>query len=76
MFRDLGIAVEPRAEYTEEQNGLTERAGAIIISRAQAINIDAGLPNDLANECVMTVIYLLNQTPVKALGWRAQYEVV
>jgi hypothetical protein len=61
VLRDLGIVVEPRAEYAEELNGMTERAGAIIISRARAIKIDAGLPKNLANECVMTAIYVLNR---------------
>jgi hypothetical protein len=31
FFLDRGIEVEPRAPYTEEQNGLIERAGSTII---------------------------------------------
>jgi hypothetical protein len=31
VLRDLGIVVEPRAEYTEEQNSLSEQAGKIIV---------------------------------------------
>jgi len=76
LLRDLGIAIEPRAPYTEEQNGGTERAGATIIIRARAIRIEACLPKELSNECVMTAIYLLNRTPIKALTWRTPFEAV
>jgi hypothetical protein len=76
LLKDLGIAIEPRAPYTEEQNGGTERAGATIIVQAQAIRIEACLPKELSNECVMTAIYLLNRTPVKALAWRTPFEAV
>jgi hypothetical protein len=31
VLRDLGIVVDPRAEYTEEQNGLSEQAGKMIV---------------------------------------------
>ena len=76
LLRDLGIAIEPRAPYTEEQNGMTERAGATIIARARAIRLEASLPKELSNECVMTAIYLLNRTPVKALTWGTPFEAV
>ncbi|KAI1557753.1 hypothetical protein PtrEW4_012069, partial [Pyrenophora tritici-repentis] len=36
VLKDLGIIVEPRAEYTEEQNGLSEQAGKMIVIRARA----------------------------------------
>jgi hypothetical protein len=67
LLRDLGIAIEPRAPYTEEQNGGTERAGATIIIQARAIRIKACLLKELSNECIITAIYLLNRTPIKAL---------
>jgi hypothetical protein len=31
LCRELGIRYEPRAEYTEEQNGLAERAGSLLV---------------------------------------------
>ncbi|KAF1938013.1 hypothetical protein EJ02DRAFT_426066 [Clathrospora elynae] len=31
LWKDLGIRYEPRAEYTEEQNGLAERAGLLLV---------------------------------------------
>jgi hypothetical protein len=76
LLKELGILIEARAPYTEEQNGMIERAGATIITRARAIRIDARLPKEVSNECVMTAIYLLNRTPIKALTWRTPFEAV
>jgi hypothetical protein len=75
FFLNRGIEVELRAPYTEEQNGLIERAGSTIIVRGRAIRIGSGLPKELANECAMTAAYLLNRTPVESLGWKTPYEV-
>jgi hypothetical protein len=68
LFLNEGIEVEPRAPYTEEQNGLIERAGLTIIVRGRAIRIGSSLPKELANKCAITAVYLLNQTPVKSLS--------
>jgi hypothetical protein len=76
LLRDLGIAIEPRAPYTKEQNRMTERAGATMIARARAIRLKASLLKELLNECVMTAIYLLNRTPVKALTWGTPFKAV
>jgi hypothetical protein len=61
FFLDKSIEVEPRALYTEEQNGLIERTDSTIIVRGCAIQIGSVLSKNLANECAMTAVYLLNQ---------------
>jgi hypothetical protein len=76
MFRELGVVVELRTEYTEEQNGLTERAGSTIVTKARAIGIIRDLLMELSNECCMTAIYLLTRTPTETLAWRKSYEIV
>jgi hypothetical protein len=76
VLRDLGIRVERRAEYTEEQNGLSEQAEKMIVIQARAIRIDGRLPMELSNECCLVAVYLLNRTPVELLGWKTLYEVV
>jgi hypothetical protein len=75
FFLDRGVKIEPRAPYTEKQNGLIKRASSTIIVRGRAIRIGSGLPQELANECAMTAVYLLNQTPVESLGWKTPYKV-
>jgi hypothetical protein len=76
VLRDLGIVVEFRAEYTEEQNGLSEQAVKMIVIRARAIRINGRLPIELFNKCCLVAAYLLNRTPVESLGWKTPYEVV
>lgn len=76
MFRELGIVVEPQAEYIEDQNSLTERAGSTIITRGQAIRIGRDLPIELSNKCCMAAVYLLNGTPTEALARKTPYEIV
>ncbi|KAJ8115207.1 hypothetical protein OPT61_g3085 [Boeremia exigua] len=71
VCRDLGVAVEPRA--TEAQNRAIKRAGRSLITQARAIRLNAGLPEEYVNECVMSAIYLLNQTPVEAIDWSCPY---
>ena len=56
MFKELGIVVEPQAEYTKEQNSLTERAGQTLVVRGRAIRINAGLPIEVSNECLMLAV--------------------
>jgi hypothetical protein len=60
MFKELGIVVEPQAEYTKEQNSLIERAGSTIVTRGRAIRIGGDLPIELSNECCVAAVYLLN----------------
>jgi hypothetical protein len=73
---DLGIRYEARAEYTEEQNDLAERAGSLIVIRSRAMRIQAGLPKSLAHELIRTAAYVLNRTPTEAPQWKTPYEVV
>jgi hypothetical protein len=73
---DLGIVLGLRAEYTEEQNNLSEQAGKDYVIRARAIRIDGRRPMELSNECCLVAVYLLNRTPTEALGWKTPYEVV
>ena len=65
-----------RDRYTDEQNGLAERAGSLLIIRARAMRIQAGLPKSLSNELICTAAYVLNRTPTEALAWKTPYEVV
>ena len=60
LCKGLGIRYEPRAEYTEEQNGLAERAGSLLVTRSRAMRIQARLPKSLAHELIRTAAYILN----------------
>ena len=57
---DLGIRYEPRAEYTEEQNGLAKRAGGLLVLRARAMRLQSNLLELLTHELIRTAAYVLN----------------
>ena len=76
LCAELGIRYEPRAEYADEQNGLAERAGKLLVIRARAMRLGGNLPKSLSNELLRTAAYILNRTPTEALGWKTPYEIV
>jgi hypothetical protein len=74
ICRDLRIALELRA--IKAQNRAIERDRKAIFMRGRAIRLHDGLPKEYANECFMSVIYLLNRTPVEAINWSCPYTKV
>ena len=62
-----GLEVEQSLPYTQDQNGLAERSGGVLMNRARALCIESGLPENLWPEFVQTAGYLLNRSPIKAL---------
>lgn len=76
ITKQAGIKVELRAPDTPEQLGLAEKAGHVIITKARALRIHAGLPKSLSNELAITAVRILNIIPTKALQWKTPYELV
>ncbi|KAJ5670387.1 uncharacterized protein N7477_005750 [Penicillium maclennaniae] len=75
-FRTQGIEVKTSPPYQPEQNPFAERSGAVIISRARAMIIQASLPEYLWPEAVQAAVYVLNRTPNKKLGWKTPYQAL
>jgi hypothetical protein len=76
-FMDMrGIRVERSAPDTPQQNGHAERSGSMIVAKARSLSIESRLPRDLWPELILTAVYILNRTPVKALAWKTPYEIV
>jgi hypothetical protein len=69
------IDCEVSAPRTQQQNGLGERSGGVIMTRARAMRIGANLPHNLWKETVNAAAYLHNRTPRENLGWKTPYEV-
>jgi hypothetical protein len=74
-LRKKKIDCECSAPRTQQQNGLAERSGGVVITRARAMRIGANLPHDLWKEMVNAAAYLHNRTPRENLGWKTPYEV-
>lgn len=73
-LRDDGIEWEVSTPYNPNQNGPAERAGKAISDKGRALAYEANLPDYLWPEFVTAIVYLLNRTPIRALGWKTPYE--
>ena len=76
IAKQIGIKIELRAPDTPAQLGLAEKAGNVIITKARALRIHAGLPKSLSNELAITAVQIANVTPTKAIEWKTPYELV
>ena len=66
---EFGIVIEWSAVRTSEQNGLSERAGGVIQTKARCLGTSAKLPTEYWPEFVMTAAYLINRSPTSSLEW-------
>jgi hypothetical protein len=68
------ITLRKSSAYTPEQNGTAESSNKVIFTRARAMMIDSGLPQNLWPEAVDTAIYITNRTSTgrEAVPPRAQ----
>ena len=64
-----GIEWSWSAKNTPEQNGVSERFGALLTEKARCIREYAKMPEDLYPECYLAAAHLMNRTPNKALEW-------
>jgi hypothetical protein len=71
LFKDLllmnGITFEPSAPYTQNQNGVSERAIRTIVEKARSILLNAKLSKGFWEEAVRTAVYLKNRSPTRAV---------
>ena len=70
----VGIEFEPSAPRTAAQNGVAERSGGVIVTKARAMSIGAKLPSDLWKEVIDASTYLHNRTPREAQSWKSPFE--
>ncbi len=69
-----GIAIEASAPYMHQQNGVAERANAIILTVARCLRIDAHLLDKLWSECVRAAVYIIDQLPKLLIGGRSAFK--
>ncbi len=74
-LRSQGIEFEPSAPRTQDQNGVAERSGGVIMEKSRAMRISANLPHDLWKEVVNCAVYLHNRSPRELQAWKTPYEV-
>jgi hypothetical protein len=76
IISNRGIKAERTAPDTPAQNGGSERAGRMLITKARTMRIAAKLPANMWPEIIKTAGYISNRTPVKKLGWKTPFEAV
>ena len=76
LIKDHGIIWESIAPYTSDQNGLIERSGGLITTKARAMIIGASIPTTLWNEVISIAAYLLNRTPIRQQEWKTPFELL
>ncbi|KEY74410.1 hypothetical protein S7711_10259 [Stachybotrys chartarum IBT 7711] len=73
-IREQQCRLEPTAPYTSAQNGMAERSGGVIATKARAMRAGAKLPAYLWKDIVDAAVYLYNRTPKWIYNWKSPYE--
>jgi transposase InsO family protein len=71
---DEGVQRHYSAPYSPQQNGVVERRNQTVVGMARALLKQRGMPAVFWGEVVVTVVYILNRSPTKALNGRTPYE--
>jgi len=76
ILKKEGIKVLQSVPHTPQQNGHAERFNRTLMDKAQAIRLDACLPQSWWEFAVNCALHAYNRTPMRRLGWRTPYELV
>jgi hypothetical protein len=71
---DEGVQCHYSTPYSLQQNGIVERRNQTVVGMAWALLKQRGMPAVFKGEVVVTVVYILNRSPTKALNGRTPYE--
>src|SRR5205085_5850164 len=66
-FQELGIQLEPTVPYSPNQNGIAERMNRTIIQKANALRLEADLPETYWLFACQTAAYLRNRSYAKGV---------
>jgi transposase InsO family protein len=70
LLKDAGITVLQSAPHTPQQNGRAERFMRTIMDKAQAMRLEACLPQSWWEFAVSHAVHCYNRTPMSRLEWR------
>ena len=73
-LKDLGIQIQRSVPHASQQNGRAERFNRTIMDKAQAICLDACIPQSWWEFAVLHAIHLYNRMPIKHLGYKTPFE--
>src|ERR1700689_4007692 len=70
LLKILGIKIRTSVPHIHQQNGHAEHFNRTLMDKAQALRLDACLPQSWWEFAVNTATHLYNCTPVRRLKWR------
>ena len=75
-LKDNGIKVLQSAPYTPQQNGHAEGFNRTCMDKAQAMCLEACLPDSWWEFAVKHAVHCYNRTPVHHLNWHTPFEAL
>jgi transposase InsO family protein len=72
---DEGVQCHYSAPYSPQYNNVVERRNLTVVGMSRALLKQRGTTGIFWGEAVVTVVYILNRSPTKALNGRTLYEV-
>jgi transposase InsO family protein len=69
LLKDLGIKTLQSVPHMHQQNGRAERFNRTIMEKAQAMRLDACLPQSWWEFAVLHALHCYNRTPMRRLKW-------
>jgi hypothetical protein len=76
FLKNLGILSRTSVPYMHQQNGRAERFNRTLMDKAQALRLQACLPQSWWEFAIKHATYLYNRTPIRRLEWRTPYELI
>jgi hypothetical protein len=75
-LKDQGIRILQSAPYTPKQNGRAERFMRTCMDKAQAMHLDACLPESWWEFAALHAVHVYNLSPMRHLQWCTPYEAL
>ena len=75
-LKDVGIKILQSAPHTPQQNGRAERFMHTVMDKAEAMRLEACLPDSWWEFAVTHAVHVYNRTPVRRLEWKTPYELL
>ena len=75
-LKDAGIKILQSAPHTPQQNGRAERFMRTVMDKAQAMRLEACIPQSWWEFAVLHALHCYNRTPLRRHKWQTPYTVL